>query len=68
MRPTCRAKALVSLAWRAGFGMRAATVVQAVLGRLGPGAMLGPAPGGGYPLTASEMGWQIEVLGGGARV
>ena len=62
------AKALVSLAWRAGFGMRAATVVQAVLGRLGPGAMLGPAPGGGYPLTASEMGWQIEVLGGGARV
>ena len=62
------AKALVSLAWRAGYSMRAATVVQAVLGRLGPGTLLGPAPGGGYPLTASEMGWQIEVLGGGARV
>lgn len=62
------AKALVSLAWRAGFSMRAATVVQAVLGRLGPGALLGPAPGGGYPLTMSEMGWQIEVLSGGARV
>jgi len=62
------AKALVSLAWRAGFSMRAAAVVQAALGQLGPGALLGPAPGGGYPLTVSEMGWQIEVLSGGTRV
>jgi len=59
------AKALVSLAWRAGFGMRAGAVVQAVLGQLGPGALLAALPGGGFPLTEAEMAWQIEVLGSG---
>ncbi len=61
------AKALVSLAWRAGFGMRAGAVVQAVLGQLGPGALLAALPGGGFPLTEAEMAWQIEVLGSGGR-
>ena len=61
------AKALVSLAWRAGFGMRAGIAVQAVLGQLGPGTLLAALPGGGFPLTEAEMGWQIEVLGSGAR-
>ncbi len=56
------AKALVSLAWRAGFSMRAGTAVQAVLGGLEPGALLLPSPTGGFPLTDAEMTWQIEVL------
>ena len=56
------AKALVSLAWRAGFSMRAGTAVQAVLGGLEPGALLPPSPTGGFPLTDAEMTWQIEVL------
>ena len=55
-------KALVSLAWRAGFGMRAGTAVQAVPGGLEPGALLLPGPNGGFPLTDAEMAWQIEVL------
>ena len=56
------AKALISLAWHAGFGMRAGTAVQAVLGGLEPGALLPPGPNGGFPLTEAEMTWQIEVL------
>ncbi len=56
------AKALVSLAWRAGFSMRAASVVQAVLGQLGPGDVLNALHGGTFPLTEAEMAWQIELL------
>ena len=56
------AKALVSLAWRAGFSMRGGTAVQAVPGGLEPGALLSPGPMGGFPLTEAEMTWQIEVL------
>ena len=56
------AKALVSLAWRAGFSMRAGTAVQAVPGGLEPGALLPPSPTGGFPLTDAEMTGQIEVL------
>ena len=56
------AKALVSLAWRAGFSMRAGIAVQAVPGGLEPGALLLPSPTGGFPLTDAEMTWQIEVL------
>lgn len=57
------AKGLVSLAYRAGFTMHAGSLVQAALGGLGPAEMLVPTPDGGFPLSASEMDWQIELLG-----
>lgn len=56
------AKALVSLAWRAGFSMKAASVVQVVLGQLEPGDVLTALHGGAFPLTNAEMAYQIEVL------
>ena len=56
------AKALVSLAWRAGFSMKAASVVQAVLGQLEPGDVLTALHGSAFPLTNAEMTYQIEVL------
>ena len=56
------AKALVSLAWRAGFSMKAASVVQAVLGQLEPGDVLTALHGGAFPLTNAEMAYQIEML------
>lgn len=56
------AKALVSLAWRSGFSMRAATVVQAVLGQLGPASILPPGSDDAFPLSQDEMEWQIELL------
>jgi len=57
------AKGLVSLAWKAGFSMRAAGALQTVLGRLGPDAILPPGPGGGFPLAIEEMRWQLDFLG-----
>jgi len=61
------AKALVSLAWRAGFSMSAASVVQAVLGQLGPGDVLTALHGSAFPLTEAEMTWQIELLESAGR-
>ena len=53
------AKALVSLVWKAGFGMRCAGAVQALLGRLGPADVL---RGEGFPLSAGELRWQVDFL------
>lgn len=56
------AKGLVSLCWKAGFGMQAAMVVQTLLGRIPPARALMAAPGGAYPLAPEEMRWQLDVL------
>ncbi len=57
------AKGLASLAWKAGFSMRAAGALQILLGRLGPDAILAPGPGGAFPLAIEEMRWQLDFLG-----
>ena len=57
------AKGLISLTWKAGLTMPAAIVVQAMLGQLGPDAVMLAARDGGFPLTIDEMQWQLEVLG-----
>jgi uncharacterized protein (DUF2336 family) len=57
------AKGLVSLAWKAGFSMRAAGALQTLLGRLGPDASLPSGLGGGFPLAIDEMRWQLDFLG-----
>jgi uncharacterized protein (DUF2336 family) len=56
-------KGLVSLAWKAGFSMRAATALQPLLGRLAPDSILRSGPGGAFPLAPEEMRWQIDFLG-----
>jgi len=56
------AKGLVSLLWKAGYTMRAAPVLQMLLARLSPEAVLEARPGGGFPLTVEEMLWQIGFL------
>ncbi len=61
------AKGLISLVWKAGFSARAAGPVQAALGQIAPGAILGLAKGGSFPLGAEEMGWQLDFLAGGSR-
>jgi uncharacterized protein (DUF2336 family) len=55
------AKGLVALCWKAGFSMRAAASVQALLGRLPPDAILTAAPGS-WPLTEEEMRWHLAFL------
>ncbi len=61
------AKALVSLVWKAGYSMRVAGPVQALLGQLGPTAILHAGPDAGFPLGADEMMWQIDFLGANNR-
>ena len=56
------AKGLVSLVWQAGFTMRAGGAVQGILGLLPPAEALSSGPGGGFPLSTEEMGWQIAFL------
>jgi hypothetical protein len=57
------AKGLVSLAWKAGFTMRAAGALQSLLARLSPEASLTAGPSGSFPLAIEEMRWQLEFLG-----
>lgn len=57
------AKGLVALCWKAGFSMRSAVVVQALLGRLPPAAAITSVPGQAWPLSEEEMRWQIAFLG-----
>lgn len=61
------AKGLVSLLWKAGFGMNTARALQYTLGRITPDAVLGPGPGDTFPLSIEEMRWQLEFLGRGSR-
>jgi hypothetical protein len=56
------AKGLVSLAWKAGFSMKAGYAVQVLLARLSPGAALKPGPGNSFPLSVQEMCWQLDFL------
>ncbi|MGC8524312.1 MAG: DUF2336 domain-containing protein [Acidibrevibacterium sp.] len=56
------AKGLVSLVWKAGFSMQVAGLLQTLLCDLPPASLLSPKAGGGFPLTAEEMHWQIEFL------
>ncbi len=56
------AKGLVSLCWQAGFTPHAGTLAQSVLGHLPPGGILPVSAAGGWPLSQTEMLWQIELL------
>jgi uncharacterized protein (DUF2336 family) len=56
------AKAMLSLAWKAGFSMRAAAALQSLLCQLAPDRTLLGRHGGSFPLAVDEMRWQIEFL------
>ena len=55
-------RGLVSLAWKAGFSMRAAVLLQTELGGFPAGAVLTATSDGSCPLNRSEMVWQIGFL------
>jgi len=56
------AKGMVSLVWQAGFSMRVAGPLQAMLAHLAPWEILQAEPGGAFPLAAAEMRWQLDFL------
>lgn len=55
-------RGLVSLAWRAGFSMRVAVLLQSHLAGIQPDAVLVSLPDGSCPLSRNEMVWQISFL------
>ena len=55
-------RGLVSLAWKAGYSMRAAVLLQAQLAGVAPDALLCANADGGCPLGRGEMVWQIGML------
>ena len=55
-------KIVTALAWKAGFSMRTAMMVQSSIARVPPPRMLHARNGTDYPLNASDMEWQIEAM------
>lgn len=57
------AKGILALTWQAGLGMAAALRFQTRLAKIAPANILRPMPGNqAFPLTASEMAWQIDFF------
>lgn len=57
------AKAVTALAWRAKLSMRQALQLQLRIAHIPPTAALNPRGGTDYPLTPSEMEWQLGLFG-----
>jgi uncharacterized protein (DUF2336 family) len=57
------AKAIVSLAWKAGFSPHTAVVLQTTLAHVVPDQILRPDPQAGFPLSEDEMRWKLSFLG-----
>lgn len=55
-------RGLVSLAWKAGFSMRAAVLLQSELAGIAPERVLTAMADGSCPLSRNEMVWQIGFL------
>jgi uncharacterized protein (DUF2336 family) len=58
------AKAIVALAWKAGFSMRLAARLQMQVASIPPSGVLRASGGDSYPLSAEEMNWQLEFVAG----
>ncbi|NNG05871.1 MAG: DUF2336 domain-containing protein [Inquilinus sp.] len=59
------ARGVVSLAWKAGLGIRLAMKVQMQIAQIPPKAMVNARDGTQFPLTEKEMEWQLEFFGTG---
>ncbi|MGE0254862.1 MAG: DUF2336 domain-containing protein [Alphaproteobacteria bacterium] len=57
-------KALVALAWKAGFTMALAVRLQTQLAGIPPSGVLAEVEGRDWPLSQDEMDWQIEFVAG----
>jgi uncharacterized protein (DUF2336 family) len=56
------AKAVTALAWRARLSMRMALQLQLKIGAISPPQILNPRNGSDYPLSSTEMEWQLELF------
>jgi uncharacterized protein (DUF2336 family) len=58
------AKAIVALAWKAGFSMRLAARLQMQVASIPPSGVLRATGTDSYPLSEEEMNWQLEFVAG----
>jgi len=58
------AKAIASLAWKAGMSAVQARYLQTAIGGISEQRALGPTSNGGYPLALPDMEWQIGLYVG----
>jgi uncharacterized protein (DUF2336 family) len=58
------AKAIVALAWKAGFSMRLAARLQMQVASIPPSGVLRASGSDSYPLSEEEMNWQLEFVAG----
>lgn len=56
-------KAIVALSWYAGLSMRMALQIQREVAQVPPKELLYPRDGTDYPLSESDLNWQLEFLG-----
>jgi uncharacterized protein (DUF2336 family) len=56
-------KPIVALCWRAGLSMRLALQLQMEIGQIPPKELIYPKDGTDYPLSESDLKWQLEFLG-----
>ena len=61
------AKGLVSLTWKAGYSAHLAMLVQTTIGHIAPSALIPSDRTGQFLVTAEEMQWQLDFLGGAGR-
>ena len=57
-----QAKAVTALVWKCGLGMRTAMQVQRTIGKIAPQNMLNARNGTDFPLSETDMLWQLEAL------
>jgi uncharacterized protein (DUF2336 family) len=57
---SANAKAITALAWKANYSMVLAVALQSALGGIAADQVLQPK-NGGYPLSESDMEWQLEL-------
>ncbi len=58
------AKAVTALAWKAGLSMRTAVKLQRTVAGIQPRAILRAREGTRYPLSRSDLEWQLEFFAG----
>lgn len=64
MIDTKSAKAITSVVWKAGLEMRTAMEIQKTIAKIGPREILYPRNGNEFPLSESDMKFQVDFFAG----
>ncbi len=56
-------KAICAICWHCGYSARLALTLQQYFGRVPHASLIYPRGGSDYPMPASELQWQLEVIG-----